>query len=277
MTSPSLLNASKTQKHDDLHLWLRGDNVMTVIDAITKDWDLLDDRKWTELSKISEYDGEVKSEAKSYRYRKLAWQPILDKIEREVPVYSHNYKSNYLQGICDSVILYHIEITAIEETYKMIKKYDENDIHVKLKERMRIYEADKNSDYYKKYPEFFSRKNPTRESVIEKDNPKFIWENVGRLRHRHQTEKWISSSIESGYIVGKDDWHNRDNQYNQYRILTDFKPKLTSISGIMGQLKVYKNCIGPSDLMIITYDKNEKYDAILKDENIHIMRIEEQE
>ena len=134
--SPSLLNNSKTEKHDDLHLWLRGDNIMTVIDTISKDWDLLEDRKWSNLSNPEFYEG------KAYRRRKLAWQPILDKIEREVPIYSQNYKSKYLHGICDSIILYHIEITGITETYKMIKKYDEDNIQVLLKKRIREYEDD---------------------------------------------------------------------------------------------------------------------------------------
>lgn len=260
MTSPSLLNSSKTAKHDDLHLWFRGDNVMIVIEEVSKDWDVLNGRQWSNLSNPEYNNG------KAYRRRRLAWKPVLDEVNREVPVYSQNYKSRYLQGVCDGIILYHVEINRVVEDYKMTKKYDEDNLKAHLKTRLADYEQD--LEWRKKNGFTIYDNKPTRDHVIRYDTIPYTWALVSMLEHRHEIVK--QTNHENHLLNG---YNDRD--YIKYRILVDFKPILTSISGIIGQLKVYRDCIGPSDLMIITYDKNEKYDPILKDENIYIMRIDQ--
>jgi hypothetical protein len=60
------------------------------------------------------------------------------------------------------------------------------------------------------------------------------------------------------------------------KIIVEFKPVIDSVSGVIGQLKVYKDCLGEiSDMCIATYDKNTKYDSLLQSENIKIIRIDD--
>ena len=194
------------------------------------------------------------SSEKPYGIRRklVGWQIKLDEIKREVPVYSKNYNSKYLQGVCDAILTYHIEIEYCQEDWKMEKVYDEEAIQKYI---------NKNIEYNKKYPTSV-KMEVTREHAIQYAHVSYTWKPIELVSHYQITENFGASNWSPGAV---------------YKLLIDFKPKLNSISGIIGQLKVYKDCMGPSDLMIITYDKNEKYDPILKDENIHIMRIEEEQ
>ena len=66
------------------------------------------------------------------------------------------------------------------------------------------------------------------------------------------------------------EWYNKD-----YRLIIEIKPTLGSISGIIGQVKVYRNHFEYSKpkVVIVTYDQNNKYDKLLKQEGIDVYRI----
>lgn len=266
--NPSAVNSSKTHRHDDMHLWLRNDNISTVIHEVSTGWDFLDGRSWSQLSIPDKDRDEYANVGKSYRYKRLAWAPVLDEVRREVPVYSQNYKSSYLQGICDAVISFHIEISGVTECWKVVKKYDEDDLRAKLTLKVLDWERD---EEYRKKSGLNPHPRPTYESLLKWPyGLKYTWCPEARLQHDHTLTKRRFDSFDD-HEMG----YQGERGLAMYRILVDFKPVLTSISGVIGQLKVYRDCIGRSDLMIITYDENHKYDPILKDEGIHIMRIPE--
>lgn len=225
-------------------------------DAMTK-------KEWYGFD-VRDRGGRRENFAHGFRTKPIAWTLKLDEIKREVPVYSKNYNSKYLQGVCDAIITYHIEIREEVEEWKMKKVYDEEQINTIIKRETIKFEAE--AERIKKHNWSISNCYDKRDRAYVIDNTydlKYDWEPVELLNH---SERWVK--------------HTPYNEINpnigdQYRILIDFKPTLNSISGIIGQLKVYRDCIGPSDLMIITYDKNTKYDPILKEENIYILRIEE--
>lgn len=194
MPNPSSLNNSKTAKHDDIHLWLyEKENQMSVIKACRELPTDLGKEKGQHYNNkkgrmVEHTDNFIRSEYK-----------IID-IQREVPIYSKNYNSKYLQGISDAIIKFNLQLIC-ERT------------------------------------EF----NPTYITNISKPD------DIDCDTCRSMT----------------------------CRIIVEFKPKLESISGIIGQIKVYRDCIGASHLVIVTYDQNTKYDKILESEGIKIIRIQD--
>lgn len=63
--------------------------------------------------------------------------------------------------------------------------------------------------------------------------------------------------------------------YNRHKVIIDFKPVLGSVSGIIAQMKVYRDSIkGDTNLLVITYDKTNKYDRLFQEENIGVLRID---
>src|SRR4030095_2995869 len=62
------------------------------------------------------------------------------------------------------------------------------------------------------------------------------------------------------------------------QLIIDFKPSLGSISGVIAQMKVYRDAFATFNdnphLLVITYDKINRYDRLLREERISILRIE---
>lgn len=84
----------------------------------------------------------------------------------------------------------------------------------------------------------------------------------------------------SNYLSGICDCIVDYELYNKdQRLLIEIKPTLGSISGIIGQVKVYRdnllrNFEGRYRIVIVTYDQNNaKYDKLLKAEGIDVYRI----
>jgi hypothetical protein len=73
--------------------------------------------------------------------------------------------------------------------------------------------------------------------------------------------------------------HDDDDDFywKRRKVIIDFKPVLGSVSGIIGQMKVYRDSLAgghDTSLLIITYDKVNKYDRLFDEEGIAVLRIE---
>lgn len=240
---PSDSNNSKTQEHDDMHLWLQGvENQRKIISRILEehgqdksveiDYAI---KKYMNKNQIIEVEnlriGEIENISSEYEITSL---------EIEKPMYS----GYYLQGICDAILTWNFHINY----------------HVRFKKLV---------------------PNPTGEGKIHCDGAysyygEYCTKCSGGSTHR--TTYDIDESNDSTLEFVPNPIHEKSGH-----VLIDLKPKLNSVSGIIGQIKTYRDIFkrqhpstgtGMLCCAVITYDTNTKYDSILTAENIHLIRIE---
>ncbi|TVL96976.1 MAG: hypothetical protein CV087_22985 [Candidatus Brocadia sp. WS118] len=240
---PSESNNSKTQEHDDMHLWLQDvENQRKIIDHILAGCsedisEELDDavkrvgKKIIRVARLSIH--EVKNVSSDYNVKSL---------EIEKPMYS----GYYLRGICDAIMTWNFQIVYHISGQKLIH-------------------------------------NPTGNGKIRcngRDSACYLCEKCTSC-HVHQGTYDIDETIKPTIEIHPDKIHELSGH-----VLIELKPKLNSVSGVIGQIKTYRDLFertyvkkeyGLLCCAVITYDTNTKYDQILKAENIHLIRIERNE
>jgi hypothetical protein len=62
-------------------------------------------------------------------------------------------------------------------------------------------------------------------------------------------------------------------------LIIENKPKLESVSSMMGQLNSYNELLGnkyPNKIQVnVTWDKNDRYDSMINDQGKHVFHIDE--
>lgn len=264
---PSDSNNSKTPEHDDMHLWLSDkDNLLELASLVLYSYE--------SFKPYGEYEANMKVydlsqwniEDKTVVKQLQTIRPKILKIEREVPVKT----GNYIQGICDALLTF---------TPYMRDVFEEHVIGPVLKE----------------------------DGTQQMENGKRLWDLVD-IKNVSEHERSCCSECITDYGYYEDDKsepvfkykmnhfdkkmeqvdHDHNPRTNIIGIMLELKPKLNSISGIMGQLKIYRDSLKLKytshsgfnaffydyNLMILTYDLNTKYDKILESEDIAIVRID---
>lgn len=256
---PSESNNSKTPQHDDMHLWLCDkENQTYLIKTISEKEPSL-----KELSQSKPY-GIHKLGDKNYDFNAETVAEIsgfsteinIEQLEIEVPVYT-GYNSSYLQGICDAILTWNSNRIRLYKIHKLVHN--------------------KNGDGQLKpddAPKVFCQTCFENNCKKNLDRYRDRLENNARYESYHRKTYDIDKSVQPKYGAVHD-------RIGYSGLIIEFKPKLNSISGVIGQIKTYKDSFRKHGKyqscklypVIITYDQNKKYDSILENQGIYIIRI----
>jgi hypothetical protein len=257
---PSESNNSKTPQHDDMHLWLCDkDNQTYLIRSVAEK-----EPRLKELSEPKPYDGHKLGD-RDYDFNTEIMTEVsgfstdsnIEQLEIEVPVYT-GYNSSYLQGICDAILTWNSNRIRLYKIYKLVHNKDGNG-EIKSDDAPKVF-----------CPTCYEKK--CNENAAKFRGEKF--ETLAKNESYHRKTYDIDKSVPIRY----GSTHTR---VGYSGLIIEFKPKLTSISGVIGQIKTYRDSFKNRGKyqscklypVIITYDQNTKYDSILENQGIYIIRI----
>lgn len=250
--------STKTPFHDSLHIALSQGYIKNRImdNCVVNNKELISwDKKidslrdeWRELYKeTDEFTDKITGTVKR-NYIGISCN--FENLQREVPLFS-GYQNKYLSGVCDAILTYKLEIYNRIDTHNIVLS-DEDGDGFPIEHGLKAFHKPlKSSD---------TETIPCCEHCLPMIFPK--------LKEFRDKDNYS--------ILGSDETVRRINHYHKsYGVIIDLKPILNSISGLIGQLKSYREIIGKPDysLMVITNDyTNKDYDEMLKEEGILILR-----